>query len=305
MSGRKKGEDKVQGRGPVYKTVDWGAVEGVGAPVDTPRLCNNEASAHVPDEFGDCFHALTGHFPFPWQRDLYQRLLSDKFPGRCDIPTGLGKTFTIAVWLLALEHRSCAGTAAAFPRRLVYVVNRRTVVDQATDEAKQMRDALCNKPELQTVADTLRRLCARPSGEPLAISTLRGQFADNAEWRDDPARPAIIVGTVDMIGSRLLFNGYGCGFKSRPLHAGFLGQDTLLVHDEAHLEPAFQSLLEDIEQEQRRRGDARPLRVMALTATSRVGGDSITITDEDRKDTEVRKADWREEGAPPPSGRRR
>ena len=46
---------------------------------------------------------------------------------------------------------------------------------------------------------------------PLAISTLRGQFADNAEWRDDPARPAIITGTVDMIGSRLLFSGYAVG----------------------------------------------------------------------------------------------
>ena len=30
---------------------------------------------------------------------------------------------------------------------------------------------------------------------------------DNREWLDDPAAPAIVVGTVDMIGSRLLFEG--------------------------------------------------------------------------------------------------
>ena len=47
-------------------------------------------------------------------------------------------------------------------------------------------------------------------------------FADNADWRNDPRRPAVIVGTVDMAGSRLLLAGYGCGFKSKPLHAGFL-----------------------------------------------------------------------------------
>jgi CRISPR-associated endonuclease/helicase Cas3 len=45
--------------------------------------------------------------------------------------------------------------------------------------------------------------------------------------------------------------GYGRGFKTRPLHAGFLGQDSILVHDEAHLEPAFQELLTTIECEQK------------------------------------------------------
>ena len=121
------------------------------------------------------------------------------------------------------------------------------------------------------IAATLARLSSDPSGAPLAISTLRGQFADNREWSADPSRPAVICGTVDMIGSRLLFSGYGCGFKTRPLHAGFLGQDVLLVHDKAHLEPAFQKLITAVHDEQRtgRTPDYRPLRVMALTATSR------------------------------------
>ena len=98
----------------------------------------------------------------------------------------------------------------------------------------------------------------------MAISTLRGQFADNREWSADPSRPAVIVGTVDMIGSRLLFGGYGIGFKTRPLHAGFLGIDALLVHDEAHLEPAFQQLIEAIGDEQRA-GNRAPL-AMELSA---------------------------------------
>ena len=67
-----------------------------------------------------------------------------------------------------------------------------------------MRTALVNQSELEPVASVLQSLGARTSDPPLAISTLRGQFADNAEWRDDPARPAVVVGTVDMIGSRLM-----------------------------------------------------------------------------------------------------
>ena len=132
----------------------------------------------------------------------------------------------------------------------------------------------------------------------LAISTLRGQFADNHEWSADPSLPAVICGTVDMIGSRLLFSGYGLGFKTKPLHAGFLGQDVLLVHDEAHLEPAFQALVVAIKKEQEReRERSKPmpwpkLRVMELTATSRgtergKKEESFGLTDAEKKPPDV------------------
>jgi len=214
-------------------------------------------------DFDASFKALTDHDPFPWQRKLYERFDDDsEIPRVVSIPTGLGKTSVIAVWLIALAR------GKKVPRRLVYVVNRRTVVDQTTVEALRLRD-------------NARRIGI----DDLAISTLRGQFAENREWSTDPSRPAVICGTVDMIGSRLLFSGYGIGFKSRPLHAGFLGQDALLVHDEAHLEPAFQELISTIEHEQRfgeRTGELPwpKLRVMQLTATTR--GSSKTAEHETR-----------------------
>lgn len=231
--------------------------------------------------FDDDFATLVGKSPFPWQRALYERFVANDFPTACDLPTGLGKTSVIAIWLLALASN------AQLPRRLVYVVNRRTVVDQATSEAERMRTALM-KPEALHIREALRALTAFPKESPLAISTLRGQFADNAEWRRDPSRPAIVVGTVDMIGSRLLFSGYGCGFRTKPLHAGFLGQDALLVHDEAHLEPAFQSLVTSIVAEQQRSNEPRPLRVVALSATGRTEPD-FTLTEEDLVHPEVKK----------------
>jgi len=244
----------------------------------------------LSERFDSCFEALTGNAPFPWQQALFHdHFLKLRFPARCDIPTGLGKTSIIALWLIALAHHARSGTALGFPRRLVYVINRRTVVDQATLEAERMREALIREPELRPIAKALESLGSRSSDNPIAISTLRGQFADNAEWRDDPTCPAVVVGTVDMIGSRLLFSGYGRGFKSRPLHAAFLGQDALLVHDEAHLEPAFQALATAIEQEQERCRDFRRVRVVALTATSRSGGESFGLKDADHRHPEVRK----------------
>lgn len=224
------------------------------------------------------FMVLTGNSPFPWQRALFDRFMANDFPKACDLPTGLGKTSVIAIWLLALAANP------TLPRRLVYVVNRRTVVDQSTAEAELLRRQL-HVPEAEHLRRALTALAAVKSDHPVAISTLRGEFADNAEWRQDPSRPAIIVGTVDMIGSRLLFSGYGCGFKTKPLHAGFLGQDTLLVHDEAHLEPAFQQLIESIGDAQK--NEARSMRVIALSATVRVAPD-FTLSADDEKDPVVR-----------------
>jgi CRISPR-associated endonuclease/helicase Cas3 len=236
------------------------------------------------------FRAATGYEAFPWQGMLFEEFLRGEFRKACDIPTGLGKTSVIAIWLLALAQKATIGETQDFPRRLVYVVNRRTVVDQSTREAERLRSSFLDRPELESAAAVLRSLAARPSDAPFAISTLRGEFADNAEWRNDPARPAVVVGTVDMIGSRLLFAGYGCGFKTRPLHAGFLGQDSLLVHDEAHLEPAFQKLVQAIESEQQRRNEFRSLRVMELTATSRSPNAAESVlTDSDREHPEVAK----------------
>ncbi len=197
--------------------------------------------------FEEAFKALTGFPPFPWQGRLYERLLLNDVPSVCDIPTGIGKTMVIPIWLLALACNT------DLPRRLVYVVNRRTIVDQATDLVTTIRqriiEALGNDGSaLYKAATALMKLdpLSNDATTPLAVSTLRGEFADNEEWKSNPAKPAIVIGTVDMIGSKLLFSGYGDSRRMRPLHAGLLGCDCLFIHDEAHLTPAFGKLLRSV-----------------------------------------------------------
>jgi len=169
--------------------------------------------------------------PFPWQTRLLHQLVQGKLPRALDLPTGLGKTSVMAIWLVARALK------APVPRRLVYVVDRRAVVDQATAVAEGLRAWVRGVPEV---------CAALGLSAELPISTLRGQYVDNRAWLADPALPAIVIGTVDMIGSRLLFSGYGVSRKMRPYHAGLLGGDTLLVLDEAHLVPPFEHLLDRI-----------------------------------------------------------
>jgi len=261
-------------------------------------------SPHTPSalEFSSAFRALEAKHrpPLRWQARLYERFRAGDIPRLCRIPTGMGKTSIIPIWLIA----AAASPAGLLPRRLLYVVNRRTVVDQATDDARRMLDRLrwsaqreglawANGPASTAAARTpsvggeasaipdehgpvlaaLRSGLSRLSGDddspPLVISTLRGELADNGEWKQNPARPAIIAGTIDMIGSKLLFSGYGDGRYGRAHHAGLVGQDSLIVHDEAHLSPAFELLLKGVASEQERCREARPIRVMNLSATAR------------------------------------
>ncbi len=221
-----------------------------------------------------------GATPFPWQSDLLQRFLSGTGVRAVDVPTGLGKTAVMAIWLVA------RAAGAQVSRRLVYVVDRRAVVDQATRVAMDLREWLDRTP---------KALAALALDRSLPISTLRGQFIDNREWLDDPTSPAIIVGTVDMVGSRLLFEGYGTSRKMRPYHAALLGSDALIVLDEAHLVPPFEHLIRSVVEgsspggELGTRGDETPvpsMQLLSLSATGRMHDEGVL---------ELGEADFRHE----------
>lgn len=234
------------------------------------------------------FQALTCNAPFAWQRRLYaEHFASGAIPGAVDVPTGLGKTSVMALWLIARARCAHLPREHHLPRRLVYVVDRRAVVDQATDEAEKLRDALeGDEKHFDKIEESKRAQAKQIAAElkaqlglaerTLPISTLRGAHVDNRDWLEDPAAPAIVVGTVDMIGSRLLFEGYGVSRKMRPYHAGFLGVDTLVVLDEAHLVPPFAHLLRAIEtdpalwpKDDTHRALLPPFKLLPLSATRR------------------------------------
>ena len=229
--------------------------------------------AELQTSFAAGFAELTDvPAPYPWQQKLFEAMVTGNPPAALDVPTGLGKTSAIPIWLLACllappEHRQ--------PMRLVYVVNRRTIVDQATDVAENLWRRIGDSPQLQNLWK------ARFGSGALAVSTLRGAKADNGQWLLAPHQPAIIIGTVDMIGSRLLFNAYRAGCWQRSRHAGLLGQDALLVHDEAHLSRPFQKLIEWLAL--RQQSGSRRLLLLPMSATAAASGQALGIGAEDRR----------------------
>lgn len=225
------------------------------------------------------FREITGCDPYPWQRRLYQRLIEGDLPAGADMSTGTGKTTAVLLHLLALAQD------APLARRILYVVDRRAVVDQTAAVIRHWTERLDAVPE---VAHKLDSMAAFPAKRPVILGVLRGGLADDGDWRIDPARPAVVVGTVDMIGSRLLFAGYGNGRSRRAMDAGLLGHDAVLYLDEAHLSPGFAGLIRALTQ-QRTDGLRPGFRAMTLSATNATLGNVLRLDQDDLAHPELRR----------------
>lgn len=221
-----------------------------------------------PGDFPAIVQAIHGHPPFAWQRRLLHEVITGGWPATLAVPTGCGKTAALDV---ALVHLATAPQGAA-PRRIVMCVDRRVVVDQAYERARRIRDALEKADDgsiLASFRDTLRERAG--SDTPLHVEVLRGGMPREDDWARTPAQPTILCTTVDQLGSRLLFRGYGVSDGMAPVHAGLLGEDALLLLDEAHLSAAFMQTLRAAARHRARRSAEGELglswQVCMLTAT--------------------------------------
>jgi CRISPR-associated endonuclease/helicase Cas3 len=198
-----------------------------------------------PDDFAAFFEEVHGDEPFPWQKRLLRQVAEQggKWPGTLDLPTGSGKTaaIDIAVFHLALETREEARRA---PVRIAFVVDRRLVVDDAFTRARRLASALDapSGPIASRVAERLKKLSS--DGPALIARRLRGGIPRESDWARTPSQPTVLCSTVDQVGSRLLFRGYGVSDSMKPVHAGLVGSDCLILLDEAHLAEPFRQTLE-------------------------------------------------------------
>jgi CRISPR-associated endonuclease/helicase Cas3 len=222
-----------------------------------------------PSSFAAFYHAVHGHGPFPWQARLVQRVLADDWPRTLALPTSSGKTSVLDGIIFALamqaDHQARERT---IPLRTCFVIDRRLVVDEVTAHAQHLSHALATATH-GVVAEVAHRLRRFGSEQPLQVATVRGGMAQDDQGILWPNQPALLISTVDQVGSRLFFRGYGLASYQWPVHAGLLGNDTLFVLDEVHLSQPFVETLHAVRQ---LRGWAEqplhtPWRVLEMSAT--------------------------------------
>ena len=254
--------------------------------------------------FPEFYRAINGRGPFPWQTRLAECVdATERWPQEIGVPTGLGKTacLEIAIWCLAAQADRFPAQRSV-PTRIWWVVNRRLLVDSTADHANKIAGSLgAARPTeqdnsggdvLSRVADRLRSLSADRDAPPLEVISLRGGIASRTA-ATDPSRPTVVLCTLPMYGSRLLFRGYGSTLRA--VDAAMAGTDSLVLLDEAHLAPHLRSLVGALGE---CTPDMRPIlpdersraTVVALTATGDADEQGrFDLTEEDERAPLVRK----------------
>lgn len=168
------------------------------------------------ETFAEWFKKATGPAPFPFQRKFAEEPV---LPQLVHIPTGLGKTAMAIVGWLWRRFGAGGEYKSATPRRLVYCLPMRVLVEQTRDNAAEWVEKLCKAGLIQF---------------DVPIHVLMGG-EDEDIWDINPEGDAIIIGTQDMLLSRALNRGYAASRARWPMQFGLLHTDCLWVFDEIQL----------------------------------------------------------------------
>lgn len=246
----------------------------------------------TPDQFSSFYEAVHGYSPFPWQERLARQVSAGAWPSVLALPTASGKTsaLDVAVFRLALEAGKSLSDRAA-PIRIFFVIDRRLVVDQAAEHARELQAKLENPGSVQILKEVAQALLRFGGQSPLQVAQMRGGMYRDETWTKSPNQPTIVVSTVDQVGSRLLFRGYGVSEYGRPIHAGLTGNDALYLLDEAHLSAPFLKTLRTVKQYRNapwaESSVGGPFQVVEMSATPSTDDPPFTLNDDDLANPEL------------------
>lgn len=237
----------------------------------------------APESFVDLFTKAVEREPYPYQVDLAS---APELPELLVVPTGTGKTAAVLLgWLYRRRWHPDAEVRASTPRRLIYCLPMRVLVEQTHGVA----------------ADILGRLGILDGPDAVALHLLMGG-ASASEWRTRPEQEAILVGTQDMLLSRALNRGYGESRCHWPFSFGLMNNDCLWVMDEVQLMGAGLATSCQLDAFRQRWGTFGPAHTLWMSATVSpcdlqtvdrgVPQRVLELSDEDRSHEALRRRLW-------------
>jgi CRISPR-associated endonuclease/helicase Cas3 len=170
------------------------------------------------NEFEQFFSSIS-HFDRPrdWQSALAAEVRCSNRMIR--IPTGFGKTLGV---LSAWMYHRVINANNDWPRRLVWCLPMRVLVEQTRDEVERALAAL----DLLWQGDD--------HAGKVGVHVLMGGV-NSGDWHLYPEECAVLIGTQDMLLSRALNRGYASPRARWPMEFGLLNQDCLWIMDEVQL----------------------------------------------------------------------
>lgn len=206
------------------------------------------ASADSPDTFSGFFKIATGgNSPYPYQ----EYLSHGDVPDVLSVPTGAGKTeaAVVSIWMWRRMNPDAA-VRAATPRRLIYCLPTRTLVEQTRDRISGFVQNLENK-----------------GVRGPAVTTLMGGDVDR-EYMKMPEKDAILVGTQDMLLSRCLNRGYASRSPFMwPVEFAVTNNDCMWIMDEVQLMGDGLATSVQVDEFRRTMGTFGPAKTVWMSAT--------------------------------------
>jgi len=195
------------------------------------------------DSYTTFFRNATDNEPYDYQARL---ALEQRLPELLTIPTGLGKTAAVVLAWLWRRRFADGAVRDTTPRRLVYCLPMRVLVEQVYTETIRWLarlDLLAGRATWGDVDEDghltqesrlveYRADFADP--RRIAVHLLMGG-EDANDWYIYPERDAILVGTQDMLLSRALNRGYGMSRYRWPIEFALLNNDCVWAFDEVQL----------------------------------------------------------------------
>ncbi len=192
----------------------------------------------------ELYERATGHAPFPFQVAFAE---ADALPDVLAVPTGAGKTATVVIGWLWRRRFGSVGQRTNTPRRLVFCLPMRALVDQTESVARTWIERL-------------------GLGGEVSVHTLQGGSVDSS-FDDAPEREAVLIGTQDQLLSRALNRGFGMSRFRWPVHFAWLNSDVLWVMDEVQLMGVGVSTAAQLQAFREQLGAARPAHTLWMSAT--------------------------------------
>jgi CRISPR-associated endonuclease/helicase Cas3 len=196
------------------------------------------------NNFSDYFNRIANYLPFPFQsRFATEPQLAELL----NVPTASGKTATVVLGWLWRRRFAPSEIRNQTPRRLIYCLPMRTLVEQTYNEAEKW---LKNAGLMDEVG--LHML-------------MGGAVSDR--WDADPEKDCILIGTQDQLVSRALNRGYSMSRYRWPIHFALLNNDCLWVFDETQSMGASLKTSAQLQGFREKLGAFGPVRSLWVSAT--------------------------------------
>lgn len=193
--------------------------------------------------FGSFFERATGVPPCGHEA----RLARDGLPGTLRAPTLRAPAGVILAWLWRRLHGP-GPVRAATARRLIWALPQGSLLEPLSAE----------------IRGWLARL---ELARHVSLHVVAGARGENVgDWRENAHRPAIVVGTIDMLASKALNRGYGISQAMWPIDFALTVNGAHWVIDEAPLCPQATTTLRQVARFAGEAGTTEPFCMTLLSA---------------------------------------